>query len=70
MLVLTRKSNETVMIGDSIKVTVVRMAGNVVRLGIEAPTHVPVHRGEIYSRINGEAATDAASANPIANQAD
>ncbi len=51
MLVLTRKSQETIRIGDEICITVVSIEGGVVRIGIEAPPHVPVHRGEVYQRI-------------------
>lgn len=50
MLVLTRKSDEAIVIGDSIRVTVVEVRGNKVRLGIEAPSHVSIHRGELESR--------------------
>ena len=48
MLVLSRKKNETVMIGDDIKVFVIEIRGDQVRLGFEAPKDVPVHRKEIY----------------------
>jgi len=51
MLVLTRKSQETIRIGDDICITVVSVEGGVVKIGIEAPPHVPVHRGEVYQRI-------------------
>lgn len=54
MLVLSRKKNETVVIGDSIKVTVTRIAGERVRLSIEAPKSVSVHRGEVVQRIARE----------------
>lgn len=49
MLVLTRKPQETIRIGDDIVVTIIRTKGKAVRLGIEAPQHVPVLRGEIHS---------------------
>ena len=49
MLVLTRKADEQIMIGDDITVTVVRVRGNKVRIGIEAPRHVRVMRGELPS---------------------
>ena len=48
MLVLSRQRDETIMIGDDIQVTVVDVRGDKVRLGISAPTHIPVHRKEIY----------------------
>ena len=51
MLILTRRVNETVMIGDEITVTVLSINNNQVRLGVNAPRHVPVHREEIYEKI-------------------
>lgn len=51
MLVLSRKESETIMIGDSIKITVVRCGPDRVRLGIEAPAEVPIHRLEVYEEI-------------------
>ena len=51
MLVLTRKRDEIVCIGDEIKITVVDIRGDKVRLGIDAPKSVPVHREEIYDAI-------------------
>ena len=51
MLILTRRVNETVMIGDGITVTVLSINNNQVRLGVNAPRHVPVHREEIYEKI-------------------
>lgn len=51
MLVLTRKLGETIIVGSNIKVTVVEIQGRHVRLGIEAPTDISVHRGEVYERI-------------------
>lgn len=52
MLILTRKSGESVMIGDDIKITIKGVAGNQVRVGIGAPRSIPVHREEIYERIH------------------
>jgi carbon storage regulator len=69
MLVLTRKPHETVRIGDDICVTVVSVEGGVVKLGIEAPPRIPVHRGEVYQRIleeNQNAARSAPGSLPAA----
>jgi carbon storage regulator len=54
MLVLTRKSGERLKIGHEITITVLEVAGGQVRLGIEAPSEVSVHREEIYERIRQE----------------
>jgi carbon storage regulator len=54
MLVLSRDMNEVVMIGESIKVIVLNINGNTVRLGFQAPLSVPIHREEIFYRINGQ----------------
>ncbi len=65
MLILTRRAGETVMIGSDVTITVLGVKGNQVRIGINAPKDVAVHREEIYERIQGEQAavggTDAAS---------
>lgn len=49
MLVLTRKAEEGIVIGDSIRLTVLEIKGNKIRLGIEAPPEVPIHRGELVA---------------------
>ena len=54
MLVLTRKAGESIVIGSDIRVTVLEIQGRQIRLGIEAPTDVSVHRGEVYERIREE----------------
>jgi carbon storage regulator len=51
MLILTRKIGECITIGDEIKVYVVDVRGKQVRLGIEAPTHAPIYRQEVYQKI-------------------
>ncbi len=51
MLVLSRKRNESIVIGDNIVVTVVDIRGDKVRLGIEAPSEIPVHRREVFDVI-------------------
>ena len=54
MLVLSRQRDETIMIGDDIEITVVDIRGDKVRLGINAPSSVPVHRKEVYDAIKRE----------------
>jgi carbon storage regulator len=56
MLILTRKEGESLRLGDDIKITVVSVKGGHVRLGVEAPRDVAVHREEIYERIANEVA--------------
>ncbi len=54
MLVLTRKSNQSIMIGDEIEVSILAITGEKVRLGIEAPKSIPVFRKEVYLEIQDE----------------
>ena len=54
MLILTRRVGETLVIGDDVTVTVLGVKGNQVRLGVNAPRDLPVHREEIYERIQQE----------------
>ena len=55
MLVLSRQSDETIIIGDNIRVTIVEVRGDKVRIGIDAPRDVTVHRQEIYDAIRRDA---------------
>jgi carbon storage regulator len=70
MLVLSRQRDQTIMIGDDIEITVVDIRGDKVRLGINAPPEIPVHRKEVYDAIKREN-REAASVKPedIANVA-
>ena len=61
MLILTRRAGETVMIGSDITITVLGVKGNQVRIGINAPKDVAVHREEIYERIKSEQALEGAA---------
>ena len=54
MLILTRKDNESLFIGDDIEITVLGVKGNQVRIGINAPKDIDVHREEVYRRIESE----------------
>ena len=58
MLILTRRAGETVMIGSDVTITVLGVKGNQVRIGINAPKDVAVHREEIFERIQSEKASD------------
>ncbi|MGB0445515.1 MAG: carbon storage regulator CsrA [Porticoccaceae bacterium] len=61
MLILTRRVGETLVIGDDVNVTVLGVRGNQVRLGVNAPKEVAVHREEIYQRIQNEGDNNDAS---------
>jgi carbon storage regulator len=61
MLILTRRVGETIMIGDDVTVTVLGVQGSQVRIGVNAPNDVSVHREEIYRRIEAEKAALARS---------
>lgn len=54
MLILNRKEGEAIFVGDNVKVVILGARGNSVRLGIEAPKEVPVHREEVYEEIQRE----------------
>lgn len=62
MLILTRRIGETLMVGDNVSVTVLRVNGNQVKIGIEAPSDVAVHREEVYLRTQQNKTTIAYSA--------
>ena len=54
MLILTRKANETLIVGDNVTVTILGVKGNQVRIGVNAPKEISVHREEVYDRIIAE----------------
>jgi carbon storage regulator len=64
MLILTRRPQETLVVGDNIKVQVLGVKGGQVRLGVEAPREVPVYREEIWVRMKRDRAGKAAAAEP------
>jgi carbon storage regulator len=70
MLILTRRVGETVMIGNEVTVTVLGVKGNQVRIGVNAPKDVAVHREEIYERIKREGEQDSRSGAPVAKIVD
>jgi carbon storage regulator len=69
MLVLTRKTNESIMIGDRIEVSVLSVSGDKVRIGIEAPREIRVFRKEIYLEIQRESAAEGGSARAEVDEA-
>lgn len=69
MLILTRRVGETLNIGDEIRVTVLGIKGNQVRIGVTAPKNVPVHREEIYERIQREKEGDESGGDTVNKEA-
>ena len=69
MLILTRRIGEKAMIGDAIMVTVLKVKGEQVRVGVTAPVEVPVHREEVYERIEEERKAAATVETPAASAA-
>jgi len=61
MLILTRRIGETLMVGDDVAITVLGIKGNQIRLGVDAPKDVSVHREEIYQRIQKERGEETSS---------
>jgi len=70
MLILTRRVGETVMIGNEVTVTVLGVKGNQVRIGVNAPKDVAVHREEIYERIKREEDHDGGAPGAVARVVD
>lgn len=68
MLVLSRKLNQSIMVGDDVRIVVVAVDRDTVKLGIEAPREIPVHRSEVYEeirRVNRAAAGETQPAAPV-----
>ena len=70
MLILTRRAGETVMIGSDVTITVLGVKGNQVRIGINAPKDVAVHREEIYERIQSERAAESGADSDAGDKSD
>ena len=70
MLILTRRVGETLVIGDDVTVTVLGVRGNQVRLGVNAPKDIAVHREEIYQRIQKEKSGEISSESDENNDSD
>ena len=72
MLVLSRQRDESIVIGDNIVITIVDIRGDKVRLGIQAPVEIPVHRQEVYDAIQREnmqaAQSDDAKSDPVSSE--
>jgi len=63
VLILSRKKDERIMIGDNIEVTVIEIRGDRIKLGFNAPLEIPIHRQEVFQRIeNGDEATETPTA--------
>ena len=69
MLVLTRKSNQSIMIGDDIELSVLAIVGEKVRIGIQAPRDIPVFRKEVYLEIQNEGVAAEAAAGSVVEAA-
>ncbi len=70
MLVLTRKSNQSIMIGDDIEISVLSVVGEKVRIGIQAPAEVPVFRTEIYLEIQRQQGGEGESSDDVRSKVD
>jgi carbon storage regulator len=70
MLVLTRKSNQSIMIGDDIEVSVLSIMGEKVRIGIQAPRDIPVFRKEVYLEIQQERGRELAASGGVRTEVD
>lgn len=70
MLVLSRKKNESIVINDDVTIVVVEIRGDKVRLGVEAPKEVPVHRKEVYDAIKRSASMEDGHSEPAAGGRD